>query len=183
MKKMPATRKPAEMAALTRPARSHPRCMLMAALKNQAAAPTYQIQLKLRPTFLRCARLAGRFSLAFIVIRCGGRGQGAAIGDQRSEKRMRSRAIPHLPKPGQKWGTPAAHPLKPTPGLNGPPANSLPPTPCSSAVLPSLFPWVRVRTGSELRAFGQGQPYAGRGPGSWPSGTQTLRAGTHSASL
>ena len=50
LKKMPAATKTAAMAALMRPARSHPRCMLMAALKNQAAAPTYQIQLKLRPT-------------------------------------------------------------------------------------------------------------------------------------
>jgi hypothetical protein len=78
LKKMPAARKPAEMAALTRPARSHPRCMLMAALKNQAAAPTYQIQLKLRPTVFEM-RPAGGTILPWI--------QGTAYSVQRSEKR------------------------------------------------------------------------------------------------
>jgi hypothetical protein len=177
LKKMPAARKPAEMAALTRPARSHPRCMLMAALKNQAAAPTYQIQLKLRPTFFEMRPAGGTILLdtgysdqRSAVRKAGTRlvaGSGWLAG-----KRMRFAHDPHLPKPGR-YGAPR--------GFSAP--WTLPPTPRSSAVLPSLFPWVRVRTGSELRALELGQPYAGRGPGSWPSGTQTLRAGTHSASL
>src|SRR5579875_387147 len=49
-KKMPAARKPAEIAALVRPRRRLPWCIARAALRNQTAAPRYQIQLKLRLT-------------------------------------------------------------------------------------------------------------------------------------
>ena len=51
-KKTPAARNTAEMPALARPRRSFPWYIASAAFKNQTAAPRYQIQLKLRLTFL-----------------------------------------------------------------------------------------------------------------------------------
>lgn len=51
-KKIPAARNTAEMAALVSPRRSLPWYIASAAFRNQTAAPRYQIQLKLRLTFL-----------------------------------------------------------------------------------------------------------------------------------
>lgn len=49
-KKRPAAKNTAEMAALVRPIRRFPWCIERAALRNQTAAPRYQIQLKFRLT-------------------------------------------------------------------------------------------------------------------------------------
>lgn len=116
-KKRPATRNPAAIAALVMPRCRLPWCMASAAFRNQTAAPTYQIQLKLRPTLVWDAPHGAGASFLETIVRRGGR-SGHGAGFHRAALRVLTSDLPRTP--GENLRLPGTLPRDLANGASGP---------------------------------------------------------------